>query len=419
MRGGISIGCIISLVILVGLAIFLVPILVSVHRGARENSCVSNQKQIALATMMYAQEHDEKMPATTDFWNAIEPYGISEKKLKCPEAGKKVMNSYGQNSSINGLKSDKIYTPETTFLTADARPDSNNIISVDNGDPRHNNKRLVASYVDGHVVSHKIDPIVYVHVNIQLASGLQLNKGIYTPDEKYNSTHWSLSKIGIDGDNTKVPADDKHSKLTYDGKTVTLLAEGNTASAVAKVDLPAFYPKGIDKASEYWVFNTGVSFQKSIHVKSKVLSTKTAIILSDDKDKVIAAFYALRVNQEKVMLREIIQLNYNNNLHFPDINDKATEPIISLRDDKTDLSYFNRLLEDGWLFSHSFAPLSIIAYKNTIYVTYDGHYNGKVTIDPKKANWKKPTTLKIVCFEGDWEDATNAIELQNPSFVIK
>ena len=397
----------------VALIVFvIIPFYNNLQEYARQTSCTSNQKQIAVAIMMYVQEHDMTMPSTANFWNDI---GVSGKILKCPTANKRIQNSYGQNCSVNGLKIEKIDDPAGTFLTADVRPTSGNIISIGNGDPRHN-KRLIASYVDGHVCLIEA-PASFVYAPNDLAKGLPKDKDIYTPNGKYNASHWSLGKL--DGDQ-KVSQGDQRSKLTYDDErvTVTLAAIGEKASAVAKVDLSTFYPKDIKRASDYWAFSSDISFEKNIN-KSGMLATRTAIIFLDEKERVIAALYILRKAEEGILYERLL-LNYDNNNNFPIAKSKIKTSTIVLRDKSMHVadewknsnnSEFRRSVEN-------FEAFSIAIRDNILYVSYS-EWSEKTKINLNKANWKKPTTLKIVCFENDLDGTTNAIELENPRFVIK
>jgi prepilin-type processing-associated H-X9-DG protein len=63
------------------LAAILFPVFAQAREKARQASCLSNLKQIGLATMMYSQDHDERYPpgyyerpATQWFFTLVEPY---------------------------------------------------------------------------------------------------------------------------------------------------------------------------------------------------------------------------------------------------------------------------------------------------------------------------------------------------------
>ena len=57
------------------LAAILFPVFAQAREKARQTSCLSNMKQIGLATMMYVQDYDETMPTSNNFvvdWNNID-----------------------------------------------------------------------------------------------------------------------------------------------------------------------------------------------------------------------------------------------------------------------------------------------------------------------------------------------------------
>jgi len=64
------------------LAAILFPVFAQAREKARSASCLSNQKQLGLATLMYSQDYDELMPLTTsningqwltNFWHLVPP----------------------------------------------------------------------------------------------------------------------------------------------------------------------------------------------------------------------------------------------------------------------------------------------------------------------------------------------------------
>jgi len=115
----------------------------------RVNSCVSNQKQLAMLTAMYAVEHEEKMVGKK-FWSVID---VKEEMLRCPEAGKKVSNSYAYNELLANVEIKNIADPENTIMLADS--DSNNNLMITSRDIaiRHTKKtKAVIAFVAGHVI---------------------------------------------------------------------------------------------------------------------------------------------------------------------------------------------------------------------------------------------------------------------------
>ncbi len=82
------------------LAAILFPVFARAREKARQTSCLSNLKQIALAIHMYAQDYDERFPITYDapgtsggwwanakyimWWHETQPYLKNWQLLQCP-----------------------------------------------------------------------------------------------------------------------------------------------------------------------------------------------------------------------------------------------------------------------------------------------------------------------------------------------
>ena len=97
------------------LAAILFPVFAKAREKARQTSCLSNLKQLALATLMYAQDYDEKFPQTNfwyqyvanpaDFpggthWPCIQPYIKNMQILACPSGQVSMFNTYGTNYGV-------------------------------------------------------------------------------------------------------------------------------------------------------------------------------------------------------------------------------------------------------------------------------------------------------------------------------
>src|SRR5881392_2285 len=64
------------IVIIAILAAILFPVFAQARDKARQVSCMSNMKQLGLAVLMYAQDHDERMPSVHwgAYYVAVQPY---------------------------------------------------------------------------------------------------------------------------------------------------------------------------------------------------------------------------------------------------------------------------------------------------------------------------------------------------------
>jgi prepilin-type N-terminal cleavage/methylation domain-containing protein/prepilin-type processing-associated H-X9-DG protein len=120
------------------LAAILFPVFAKVREKARQISCLSNEKQIGLATMQYTQDYDERFPVDWGSqgspWNvAIEPYVKAGLKADasdwnraksiyhCPDDGASAIYtmSYSVNANIGGMP----YAPSKTIAAIDSPAD--------------------------------------------------------------------------------------------------------------------------------------------------------------------------------------------------------------------------------------------------------------------------------------------------------
>lgn len=92
------------------LAAILFPVFAQVREKARQTSCLSNLRQVALAMQMYGQDYDERF-ANTEYggdideaheyyWgDMLQPYIKSWQMLTCPSAGQKIVFRTGVTTS--------------------------------------------------------------------------------------------------------------------------------------------------------------------------------------------------------------------------------------------------------------------------------------------------------------------------------
>jgi len=73
---------------------FLIPVVAQGKSNAQRSKCLANMKQIGAALMMYAEDHDQMLPVTTELkpreglgahWSyLVQPYVRSERMFVCP-----------------------------------------------------------------------------------------------------------------------------------------------------------------------------------------------------------------------------------------------------------------------------------------------------------------------------------------------
>jgi prepilin-type N-terminal cleavage/methylation domain-containing protein len=92
-KGFTLIELLVVIAIIAILAAILLPVFAAAREKARTASCISNLRQIGLASQMYIQDHDETFffsdwdwPFTgiTDIWEGLEPYMKNTQVLRCP-----------------------------------------------------------------------------------------------------------------------------------------------------------------------------------------------------------------------------------------------------------------------------------------------------------------------------------------------
>ena len=127
------------------LAAILFPVFAKAREKARQSSCGSNVKQLAVATMQYAQDYDEclvpsytgvSIPGAT-YWNElVQPYMKNTQALVCPsqqKLGTGGNSAYGWNFryltytwggtsaySRGGIPLAKITAPAETVMAVDS-----------------------------------------------------------------------------------------------------------------------------------------------------------------------------------------------------------------------------------------------------------------------------------------------------------
>jgi prepilin-type N-terminal cleavage/methylation domain-containing protein/prepilin-type processing-associated H-X9-DG protein len=154
-RGFTLIELLVVIAIIAILAAILFPVFAKAREKARQSSCLNNQRQIAVATLMYAQDHDETLPDASNVWVEL---NIDRNILMCPTKGKKVANAYCYNDGLSGLTLVEITDPSGSLLTMDGQHAAttspvtydNIAYTIDDVDARHSN-RFVCTFADGHV----------------------------------------------------------------------------------------------------------------------------------------------------------------------------------------------------------------------------------------------------------------------------
>jgi len=146
-RGFTLIELLVVIAIIAILAAILFPVFAKAREKARQTKCLSNVRQIVLATMMYAQENKEALPPAASFWTGI---GVPAGIMACPDK-KSQANGYGFVAMLGGMGLGEIPSPELVNIVGDSKSSTNLINSTIDWDFRHD-KKLILGFLDGHVI---------------------------------------------------------------------------------------------------------------------------------------------------------------------------------------------------------------------------------------------------------------------------
>ncbi len=152
-KGFTLIELLVVIAIIAILAAILFPVFARAREKARQTTCTSNQRQIVLSIQMFAQDHEETLPAVETVWSDIK---VEPGMLICPTAGKSLTNGYVYFGSNGGKSIGAVSNPAATIVIADGQtvtPNSSTNIATygtDIATTRHSGK-FIAAYLDGHI----------------------------------------------------------------------------------------------------------------------------------------------------------------------------------------------------------------------------------------------------------------------------
>jgi len=146
-------GTILSGVLLLLLPVFaamLLPALAAAHDKARQINCMNNEKQLALAVMLYSGDHNNRFPPANTWCDAIKSAAGTEKVFKCPAVNGDSRCDYAFNAKLDGMEANQINPLTVMIFEADGGWDAH-------GGPelaapqRHHGKSMIVAFADGHV----------------------------------------------------------------------------------------------------------------------------------------------------------------------------------------------------------------------------------------------------------------------------
>lgn len=147
-QGFTLIELMVVMVIIAILVAILLPVFASARGKARQTVCLSNMRQIAVAMVLFASEHNEKLPDAGSWTEDIQPYLKSHEVLRCPCDSSDTETSYAMNPALSGKSLGVISDTSNTVLLYETGYEE---------DARHNGGNCYA-FADSHVKWYKEAP---------------------------------------------------------------------------------------------------------------------------------------------------------------------------------------------------------------------------------------------------------------------
>ncbi len=129
--------------LLAALAIFaaiLLPVFARAKGNTYQTQCMNNLKQLEVAVLMYAAEHEEVLPPADSWEEAIAEYISGAEILTCPATGER----YIFNEALGGMDMKHIEDPAATPMLWEPAVDAEGLVGPHMG-------QFTVGYVDGHV----------------------------------------------------------------------------------------------------------------------------------------------------------------------------------------------------------------------------------------------------------------------------
>jgi hypothetical protein len=107
------------------LAAMLLPALAKAKAKAQGIYCMNNLKQLGLGTIMYANDHQNLLPAGTNWSSAVVKYVGSERVFVCPADRHAKKCAYAFNVNLSGIDLKEVRSPSDTVLIFESDGDWN------------------------------------------------------------------------------------------------------------------------------------------------------------------------------------------------------------------------------------------------------------------------------------------------------
>ncbi|HUT73747.1 MAG TPA: DUF4190 domain-containing protein [Armatimonadota bacterium] len=146
-----GVGIVVTVAILAFVLPTLYPVFLRARGAATTASCLSQAKQVSLGALMYARDHDDKLPPAETWSDSLMPYVRDASTFVCPEAPN-LRSGYAYNRDLSNLTLGDIGDPPRTVLIFESSLGWNGAGGAEAllSPPRHDGRNVV-SFADGSV----------------------------------------------------------------------------------------------------------------------------------------------------------------------------------------------------------------------------------------------------------------------------
>ena len=117
--------------------------------GENQTRCLRNVVQLAGAALLYAQEHDGRLPDADKWTDELKPYLPDQAVFTCP-AAPQLEGGYAMNQALSGVKLDTLANPAEAILFFDSDLGKRNAAAVPARASLRDRGGANCSFADGH-----------------------------------------------------------------------------------------------------------------------------------------------------------------------------------------------------------------------------------------------------------------------------
>lgn len=159
IRGYTLVELLVVIAIIGVLMAILFPVYSTARQKAYETVCISNMRQLTLAILAYASNHNERLPDASTWVSDIMPHVKDQDIFKCRRDGSGEDCSYAMNAALSGRSLSMLNDTGVVLLYETATPGPCPYGGVEDiADPPRHNGGNIYGFADSHVKWHKKPP---------------------------------------------------------------------------------------------------------------------------------------------------------------------------------------------------------------------------------------------------------------------